>query len=42
MLRWFLIAVVVWLALLTVLTLIALFRHSTSTHVGQRPVTARR
>jgi hypothetical protein len=40
--RWILIAVLVWLALLTVLTLIALFRHSTTTHVGQQLVAALR
>jgi hypothetical protein len=42
MVRWFVIAVIVWLAFLTVLTLIAIFRHSRtgSHHVGLRPVTA--
>jgi hypothetical protein len=40
--RWILIAVLAWLALLTVLTLIALFRHSSSTHVGEPLVTALR
>jgi len=38
--RWILIAVLVWLALLTVLTLIALFRHSSSTHLGEQLVMA--
>lgn len=42
MVRWILIAILVWLALLTVLTLIALFRHSSSTHVGEQWVTALR
>jgi hypothetical protein len=42
MVRWILIAVLVWLALLTVLTLIALFRHSSSTRVGEQLVMALR
>jgi hypothetical protein len=32
MLRWILFAVLLWLAILTVLTLIAIFRHSSSQH----------
>jgi flagellar basal body-associated protein FliL len=40
--RWILIAVLVWLALLTVLTLIALFRHSTSSHSGQQVIASPR
>lgn len=40
MVRWILVAIVLWLALLTVLTLIALFHRSTSTHVGLQPVRA--
>jgi hypothetical protein len=35
MLRWVVIAAVLWLAVLTVLTLIALFRHSSSQHTGR-------
>jgi hypothetical protein len=42
MVRWFVIVVLVWLALLTVLTLIALFRHSTSTHLGQPVIASQR
>jgi hypothetical protein len=34
MVRWLIIAAVVWLTVLTVLTLIAIFRHSTSHHSG--------
>jgi hypothetical protein len=39
MLRWVLIAVILWLTVLTVLTLIAIFRHSSSQH-SERPVVA--
>jgi hypothetical protein len=39
MARWLVLAVLLWLAVLTVLTLIALFRHSSSQH-SQRPVAA--
>jgi hypothetical protein len=34
MARWLVIAVLLWLALLSVLTLIAIFRHSSSHHTG--------
>jgi len=39
MARWLVIAVLLWLALLTALTLIALFRHHQSNHEGA-PITA--
>jgi hypothetical protein len=39
MLRWILVAVIVWLAVLTILTLIAIFHHSSSSDLG-RPVPA--
>ena len=39
MLRWLVLAVLLWLAILTVLTLIALLRHSSSQH-SQRPPAA--
>ena len=42
MLRWFVVAVIVWLTILTVLTLIAIFRHSSSQHSARPPVLASR
>ena len=39
MARWLVLAVLLWLTILTVLTLIALFRHSSSQH-SQRPTAA--
>ena len=40
MLRLIVIAVVLWLTILTVLTLIAIFRHSSSQHSERPPVAA--
>ena len=40
MLRWFLVAVIVWLAVLTILTLIAIFHHTHSVSDPGRPVPA--
>jgi hypothetical protein len=39
MLRWLVIAVILWLTVLTILTLIAIFRHSSSQH-STRPAVA--
>ena len=39
MARWLVLAVLLWLAILTVLTLIALIRHSSTQH-SQRPAAA--
>lgn len=40
--RWLVIVVLAWLVFLTALTLIAVFRHSTATHVGQPVITSSR
>jgi hypothetical protein len=42
MVRWLVIAAVVWLTVLTVLTLIAIFHHSTSHQSGQPQLVALR
>lgn len=38
MLRWLVIAVILWLAVLTVLTLVAIFRHSNGQHSSPPPL----